>query len=259
MLISRNRYRACCETCHGAIGARGNGEGCHRGPVTDTDPLLWCRRYQVCLSGEWLACQYTFCFADTFYQMDEANEIIGDLLNEQGALLWQWRKQLIALLTKPLSSSEEDDADGQEYTRSLDTQGEAEAYLQAYSALLADRREAMTSERTLLAALDVKEKKLRKTKAAKKANGAIMDGEDVIMTLDEDEQKPEHAVLLAQLQNERKNILESFDSDRSMRSIMVDLNNAAARAKDRDPEKAIATEATKRLRELLKAEGNHFA
>lgn len=45
-----------------------------------------------------------------------------------------------------------EDADGQEYQRSLDNQGEAETYLQAYTALLADRREALTNERTLLAA-----------------------------------------------------------------------------------------------------------
>ena len=54
-------------------------------------------------------------------------------------MLWKWRNHLVALLTQPLTSPEEEDADGQEYTRSLETQGEAEAYLQAYSALLADR------------------------------------------------------------------------------------------------------------------------
>ena len=181
--------------------------------------------------------------------------MVEDLLNEQGALLWQWRTQLITLLTKSLTSADDENADGQEYARSLDTQGEAEAYLQAYSALLADRREAMTSERTLLAALDVKEKKARKTKAARKAKGEIMDGDDVIMTLGEDEQQPEHQELLVQLQDMRKAILEDFHSSRSIRSIMIDLNNVAARAKDKDPEQIIATDATKQLRELLRAEG----
>ena len=181
--------------------------------------------------------------------------MVEDLLNEQGALLWQWRTQLITLLTKSLTSADDENADGQEYARSLDTQGEAEAYLQAYSALLADRREAITSERTLLAALDVKEKKARKTKAARKAKGEIMDGDDVIMTLGEDEQQPEHQELLVQLQDMRKAILEDFHSSRSIRSIMIDLNNVAARAKDKDPEQIIATDATKQLREHLRAEG----
>ena len=50
--------------------------------------------------------------------MDEAEELIDGLLNEQSRLLWQWRQKLIALLTKPLGGSG-DDADGQEYNRSL--------------------------------------------------------------------------------------------------------------------------------------------
>lgn len=58
------------------------------------------------------------------------------------------------LLTKKLSPG--DQADGQEYQRTLDDQGEAETYLQAYTALLADRRESLVNERTLLAAHDAR-------------------------------------------------------------------------------------------------------
>ena len=188
--------------------------------------------------------------------MVEANDMIRDFLNEQGALIWKWRKQLIALLTKPLASSDNDDADGQEYTRSLETQGEAEAYLQAYAALLADRREATTSERTLLAVLDVKEKKSRKTKAANRANGMIMDNDVALVQLDNDEQQPEHQVLLSDLHLARKTILFDFDSNRSVRSIMIDLHKVSLRiTRDNDPEKVIVTDATTQLRELTKTEG----
>ncbi|CAL1697614.1 unnamed protein product [Somion occarium] len=182
--------------------------------------------------------------------MEEANEKIDELLNEQSALLWRWRTRLIGLLTQSLTSGD-DDADGQEYSRSLETQGEAETYLQAYAALLADRREALTSERTLLAAHDVKEKKARLTKAAKKAAAAALEDE-VLMQIGDIDPQPEHQVLQQQLNEERKHLLEDFNSSRALRSVMVDLNNVAARIiKDEDPEKIIAKDAASRLRQLL--------
>lgn len=181
--------------------------------------------------------------------MEEANEIIDELLNKQSALLWRWRTHLVGLLTQSLTST--DTADGQEYNRSLDTQGEAEAYLQAYAALLADRREAMTAERTLLAAHAVKETKARKTKAAAKATAAALDEEELLMVADIDLQ-PEHQVLQKELSDERKENLEDFDSSRAIRSVMVDLNNIAAKiAKEDDPEKIIAKEGASDLRRLM--------
>ena len=95
--------------------------------------------------------------------------MISKVLNAQAKLLWLWRTKLITLLTQALTSSDSDEVDGQEYGRSLDTQGEAEVYLQAYASLLADRREALTAERTLLAAHESKETKIRKTKTAARA------------------------------------------------------------------------------------------
>ncbi|CCM02285.1 uncharacterized protein FIBRA_04372 [Fibroporia radiculosa] len=185
--------------------------------------------------------------------MEEANEIIEGLLNEQSALLWQWRQKLIVLLTQSLTANNQD-ADGQEYARSLETQGEAEAYLQAYAALLADRREALTAERTLLATHDVREKFSRHTKAAQKAAGAVF--EDVVMVplepLGEEHNLPEHEVLLRSLNEERKVLLEEFDPQRAVKSVMVDLHNIAARIyKQDDPEGFLIRDAVKRLRTLL--------
>ncbi|KAH9919617.1 SNF2 family N-terminal domain-containing protein [Fomitopsis serialis] len=181
--------------------------------------------------------------------IEEVHEIIDEVLNTQSALLWKWRQKLIALLTQSLTH-QDDAADGQEYGRSLETQGEAEAYLQAYAALIADRREALTAERTLLATHDVRETHARHTKAAQRA----LEPDDMVELhqLDNQEQLPEHEVLLKTLNEERKAILEEFNSDRAVRSVLVDLNNVAARiAKDTDPEKILAREATKQLRKLL--------
>lgn len=180
--------------------------------------------------------------------------MIDELLNEQSALLWEWRTRLIALLTQSLTS-DGDDADGQEYTRSLETQGEAETYLQAYAALLADRREALTSERTLLAAHDDREKKTRKTKAAKKATEAALE-EEVLMQIGNLDPQPEHQVLQQQLNDERKALLEEFNNGRALRSVMVDLNNVAARiADDKNMEKILAKDGASRLRKLLTDQG----
>lgn len=152
------------------------------------------------------------------------------------------------MLTKPLTNA--DDVDGQEYARSLDTQGEAEAYLQTYAALLADRRESLTAERTLLAAHDVRETNARQTKAALRA--LQWTDEIELEKLDEEEQRPEHEVLLKTLHEERKALLEEFDSERAVRSVLVDLNNVVARiVKDTDPEKVLARDAATKIRKLL--------
>lgn len=186
--------------------------------------------------------------------MEEANEIIDEVLNPQSALLWQWRSHLVKLLTQPLTSGEED-ADGQEYARSLETQGEAETYLQAYAALLADRRETMTAERTLLAIHDVKEKKARKTKAAKKAAMALYD-EDVQMVLEEVEAQPEDEVLRKELGDQRKALLEDHNTERAVRSVMVELSNIAASiTRENDPERILADRGATQLRELLAEQG----
>ncbi|PIL26140.1 hypothetical protein GSI_11895 [Ganoderma sinense ZZ0214-1] len=192
--------------------------------------------------------------------MEEGNELIEGLLNEQSTLLWRWRQKLITLLTQPLGNSGED-ADGQEYARSLDTQGEAEAYLQAYAALLADRRETLTAERTLLAVHDVREVKMRKTKAAFKAQSSqyasIKEMEVLELDqLDDQEVLPEHLVIAKTLHDERKALLDDFDPGRAVKSILVDLNNVAVNIPKReDPEKLLAQEGVAKLRSLIAEQG----
>lgn len=137
--------------------------------------------------------------------MEELNTLLEDVFNPQAVLLWKWRTHIMGLLTQSLGPGE-NEADGQEYQRTLDNQGEAETYLQAYAALLADRREALINERTLLAAHDAREKKLRQTKAAMKA-AATAEQAEVLEELDGLDFQPEHEVLHKDLSTQRKDIL----------------------------------------------------
>jgi E3 ubiquitin-protein ligase SHPRH len=148
--------------------------------------------------------------------------LIEDVLNEQADLLWEWREHIMVLLSQPLAQRE-DEADGQEYQRTLDDQGEAETYMQAYSALLADRRVALTNERTLLAAHNVREKHLRKTKAAFKAAHTSLESELEIP--DGLDIQPEHEVLHKELSNRRNDILAKLGG-RAIKSVSDNNNNS---------------------------------
>lgn len=132
-------------------------------------------------------------------------------------MLWEWRTKIIEILSQPLSRTDSD-ADGQEYQKTLDDQGEAEAYLQAYAALLADRREALTNERTLLAAHETREKRLRQTKASLKA---VAVDDQLDMSGDTDFQ-PEHEVLHKELSSRRKNLVLALEG-RSIKSVRTQI------------------------------------
>ncbi|KXN90818.1 hypothetical protein AN958_03472 [Leucoagaricus sp. SymC.cos] len=185
---------------------------------------------------------------------NETDRIIGTILNEQSVLLWEWRTYIIQLLSQKLNPGDEE-ADGQEYQRTLENQGEAEVYLQAYAALLADRREALLHERTLLALHDVREKKLRHTVAAIKAAAALEEltakkdpgleiPQEIIL-------QPEHEVAHAELSVKRKVLLKKLGS-RALRTIASDLHGVAASIEaDQDPEKLWAKNASNLLRRLI--------
>ncbi|KIK58778.1 hypothetical protein GYMLUDRAFT_45086 [Collybiopsis luxurians FD-317 M1] len=181
--------------------------------------------------------------------IEELHEIIENVLNEQTDLLWEWRSKIYSLLTQSLNPGGEDDADGQEYQRTLDNQGEAETFLQAYAALLADRREALTSERTVLAAHDARETKLRKTKAALKATAAV----DKLDIPEDVEIQPEHQVLYKELSEKHKPLLAELNG-RAVKSILVDLTGALARTGERDPERPLLLSAIADLRKLISSQ-----
>ncbi|GLB44340.1 putative SNF2 family N-terminal domain [Lyophyllum shimeji] len=188
--------------------------------------------------------------------VEEAHYIMQDILNNQSSLIWEWRTHMTGLLTQRLTAAEgEDTPDGEEYQRTLDAQGEAEAYLQAYQALLSDRRQALSNERTLLAAHDVREKKGRQTQAALAAAAAEKEGEvegmEGMEVAEDVELKPEHEVLHAQLSVRRKELLKRLDG-RAIKSVLVDLNAAATRIhRDADPEKVALKELVATLRQFM--------
>ncbi|KAJ2921288.1 hypothetical protein H1R20_g15804, partial [Candolleomyces eurysporus] len=184
--------------------------------------------------------------------MEEANEIIEEVLNEQSELLLEWRAHIVDLLTQPLTGKADDaEGDGQEYQRNLDNQGEAEVYMQAYAALLADRREALINERTLLAAHDVREKKLRHTKAAMKAAAQLMDLNAAPVEIADDvDLQPEHEVMYKGLSDKRKELLKLMEG-RAIKSILVDLNAILQRLPDKDKEKELVAPAIADIRRLM--------
>ncbi|PPQ99586.1 hypothetical protein CVT24_005165 [Panaeolus cyanescens] len=191
----------------------------------------------------------------SYYMMEEMNTVIEQVLNAQSTLLWEWRGHIVELLSRPVSPGE-GDADGQEYQRTLDDQGEAEAYLQAYTALFSDRRLALVNERALLAAHDIKEKQARKTMAAAAARAAAALEEENFrrengITEGEVELNPEHEVLHKNLSDKRKVILTKLNK-RSVKSIMIDLQNAYANTyPDTNPERVIIADAVNNIRKLL--------
>lgn len=172
-------------------------------------------------------------------------------MNDQTNLLFEWRDQIYGLLTEALTRNDNGDkADGEEFARSLETQGEAETYLQAYSALIADRREVILLERSALAAHDVRERKLRHTLAAKKAAEAI---DEVLVETPELE--PEYEVLKARLTAARKEILKDHNR-RAVKSVVADLTMVVhSIAKDSDPEKVTAKDWASQLRKVIAEQG----
>ena len=173
--------------------------------------------------------------------------MITDLLNAQTNLLWQWRGRLVELLTRGIGSDSGEDADGKEYARSLETQGEAETFLHAYTVLLNDRREALFAEKSLLAAHDGRGKFKRATAAAMKALDGAEDA-DINALNDLYETRPEDQVLRRDLMEERTILLDPFQG-RALKSIMVDLTNFASSHGKKL--KAIATDAASSLRDLI--------
>jgi E3 ubiquitin-protein ligase SHPRH len=152
-------------------------------------------------------------------QIEEVNEMIEDVLNEQTRLIWEWRARIMDLLTQSLNAG--DEADGQEYQRGIASQGEAEIYLQAYALLLADRQEALVNERTLLAAHDAREKRLRHTKAAIKAARALdflQQADDGLHVDNDFEVNPEDQVLHQTLSEKRKELVKALEQ-RSIKSV----------------------------------------
>lgn len=174
----------------------------------DRRPILGKWRIAILRRSAWRVVVVFVPHAE-YSQVDQLHEIIDQAINEQSKLLWIWRTRIHSLLTQKLTNDDDDSPDGEEYQRTLESQGEAETYLQAYQALLADRKASISHERTVLATHDTRfvaitikssldlllkivyffrEKQLRKTKAAIKAVAEATEPESFDI-------QPEHEVL----------------------------------------------------------------
>jgi E3 ubiquitin-protein ligase SHPRH len=187
--------------------------------------------------------------------------LIDKVLNAQSRLLWEWRTRIYNLLTQNLTASNDrGEADGREYSRTLDTQAEAEIYLRAYAMLLADRREVLSAERTTLAVHDAKERKRRKTAAAAKAISLELADEpdlELATVTDDIEPQPEYDVLKEELMDVRKALLMHSER-RAVKSILVDLMAVTTTiVKEDDPEKILAKGGMSSLRRLMTAQGSY--
>ncbi|EJT97111.1 hypothetical protein DACRYDRAFT_119591 [Dacryopinax primogenitus] len=173
---------------------------------------------------------------------DEANDII-ELLNDQRELLWKWRGMIYTRLTQKLTTAEGEEASGEEYTHALDAQGEAEAYIVVYAALLADRKEALSQERTILAVHESREKKARDTRAALNAGlENTLSGAPAAM-------EPQNEVLMRQLTDERRSMRDAH-SKRSLKNVFPEMSGLADRH-DKEMEGVILRSEAMRLRRIV--------
>ncbi|KZO97524.1 hypothetical protein CALVIDRAFT_562880 [Calocera viscosa TUFC12733] len=173
---------------------------------------------------------------------DEANDVI-DLLNDQRDLLWKWRGMIFTRLTQSLTTSQGQEADGEEYGHALDAQGEAEAYITVYAALLADRKEALSQERTLLAIHEAREQKGRDTRAALNA------GVDTALATAAAEMEPQNEVLMRQLSQERRD-MRNAHSKRSLKAVFLEMSGMADHY-EREIEGTILKSEAMRLRRVV--------
>ena len=129
--------------------------------------------------------------------------------------------------------------------------------MQAYSALLADRREALVAERTALAALDVAERKKRHTRAAH--NAALELGDENLVAQYEAESialelQPEHEALSIDLTTARKQLHAKYNG-RAVKSVMADLSRIANGLTDKDHQKAQVRDWAWKLRAIVAEQG----
>jgi E3 ubiquitin-protein ligase SHPRH len=219
------------------------------------------RRDPFCVSRTLISRDHHASTANTYAKLEEADKLIDQVLNAQSRLLWKWRTRIYNLLTQNLTANNDrGEVDGQEYSRTLDTQAEAEIYLRAYAMLLADRREVLSAERTILAVHDARQRKRRKTAAATKANFLSLEPADepdlgLARVTDDIEPQPEHDALQKELMDARQILLVNFGR-RAVKSILVDLMAVMGKiVKDDDPEKILAKGGMSSLRQLMSAQG----
>ncbi|PVF98205.1 hypothetical protein CPB86DRAFT_825898 [Serendipita vermifera] len=171
-----------------------------------------------------------------FIDLDE----IVEVLNEQTQILFEWKDHIVELLTAQLIEDAEAGDAKTPYEKALEVQSECEAYLKAYQSLLADRREALIAERTILAVAEQRQDKTRTTQASKQAAAL-----EVVDTTTADSEKE----ILDGLDQRRRNLLKSL-SGRAVRTIVNQLTGVID-STEIEEERALAQMESLRLKRLI--------
>ncbi|OXB37227.1 E3 ubiquitin-protein ligase SHPRH [Cryptococcus neoformans] len=158
--------------------------------------------------------------------ISQANALLK-IMNDNALLVFNWRNKIIDLLSSPIDADPMDvpEGQGQEvenpeaeyYAEALKAQGEVEAYLIAFAAAVADRREFMTETRSLLSTHDSRIAKQRNTKAAMNAVT------DVEMPNVSDDIGEQATVLLRERQAFRDARMNE-GCERPLKGLLMDLN-----------------------------------
>ncbi|WRT65006.1 uncharacterized protein IL334_001947 [Kwoniella shivajii] len=157
----------------------------------------------------------------------QANELL-EILNDNAYLVFDWRAKILALLSSPIDADTADqrapgegqdveDPEAEYYAEALKAQGEVEAYMIAFAAAIADRKEFLLENRSILAAHDAKQTKQRSTKAA---INAMIDVEMVNVPDDVQEQ----ATLLMKERQAFRDARVEKDCERPLKGLLIDLN-----------------------------------
>ncbi|KAL4900599.1 hypothetical protein BDW74DRAFT_161767 [Aspergillus multicolor] len=87
----------------------------------------------------------------------ERLEDFCDMMNDHAALYKEWRQKMVELLSQALIDQEdESELEGDEYEKSTKHQDEMYVYMEALRALFADRHDALTGQKNVLIAHEVK-------------------------------------------------------------------------------------------------------
>ncbi|EIW68737.1 hypothetical protein TREMEDRAFT_71902 [Tremella mesenterica DSM 1558] len=184
------------------------------------------------------------------------------ILDGNAVLIVEWRKKIVELLSTPVESETTDvpgvgqgqnveNPEKEYYAEALNAQGEVEAYLIAYAAALADRREMMLEERSLLAERDVRTAKQRSTRAAIKA---VAEAPEILNVPDEVQEQAR--ALMAERQAFRDARKEN-DCEKPLKGLLLDLNSIIHNA-SREQEVHIAKDLTEIIKSYISTQTKHL-
>ncbi|BEI82473.1 hypothetical protein CcaverHIS002_0303410 [Cutaneotrichosporon cavernicola] len=187
--------------------------------------------------------------------IEQSNSLLK-ILNDNALLVHSWRQKLYELLTGPVEAPNEEvplPGEGQEvenpdeeyYAKALQAQGEIEAYLTAYAAAIADRKEMLVEDRTILA---THESRITKKRVTKNSKDAAEDAQNIDLTQVDDQTL--NLMLERQAFRDRR---KQEDCERPLKTMLIDLNNIEHSAL-RQEESLIAKDAATYLRAYIKAQ-----